>query len=230
MSETTWIQIRKKRRRGKVFLVILVCLVIAGIIVRNNRDILLQQFHALGAGAPKKQTFKLQTPLQSPDTAASVQATEPAETSSQDNTAMPPPAPANQNVVSKMASQKTPLPDGPKAEDFSEGPPRTVSAPAPLLVQQSVMLEKIPCRIRDRSDLRVIIGLELLFSGDSARQEIMLKREDLKVMVLQVFKGKSLDDMVVESLRPEIKIALNRIITHAPITDIEFRDFRIEKE
>jgi hypothetical protein len=63
----------------------------------------------------------------------------------------------------------------------------------------------------------------------SFKREILLKRENLKVMVQKVISNKTLDELIVDSLRIETKKAMNKLLGKNSITDVEFRDFRIDK-
>ncbi|HEX7511556.1 MAG TPA: hypothetical protein VF335_09665, partial [Chitinivibrionales bacterium] len=61
------------------------------------------------------------------------------------------------------------------------------------------------------------------------KKEVLLKRENLKVMVQKVLAAKTLDELIVDSLRAQTKTAMNRILDRGAITDVTFRNFRIEK-
>jgi hypothetical protein len=66
-------------------------------------------------------------------------------------------------------------------------------------------------------------------ADESFKREILLKRENLKVMVQKVIADKTLDELIVDSLRIETKKAMNKLLGKNIITDVEFRDFRIDK-
>ena len=93
----------------------------------------------------------------------------------------------------------------------------------------SVMLPDIRCALRDRQTLKVALSLELIMADESFKREILLKRENLKVMVQKVIADKTLDELIVDSLRIETKKAMNKLLGKNSITDVEFRDFRIDK-
>ena len=93
----------------------------------------------------------------------------------------------------------------------------------------SVMLPDIRCALRDRQTLKVALSLELIMADESFKREILLKRENLKVMVQKVIADKTLDELIVDSLRIETKKAMNKLLGKNIITDVEFRDFRIDK-
>jgi flagellar basal body-associated protein FliL len=93
----------------------------------------------------------------------------------------------------------------------------------------SVMLPDIRCALRDRQTLKVALSLELIMADGSFKREILLKRENLKVMVQKVIADKTLDELIVDSLRIETKKAMNKLLGKNIISDVEFRDFRIDK-
>ncbi|MDD5674395.1 MAG: hypothetical protein PHC61_09535, partial [Chitinivibrionales bacterium] len=203
--------------RGRIFIITAICLIVAVIFIRNNRDILLH--HARSASAEKQSPLSVSSAANPADGFAVAP-----ESAPRADTQGPPEVPAQMRPVAQTAAAAQSL----EGEEPRESQASVDPSAAPSL-QQSIKLESIGCTIQGRKDLRVFIALELFFTGDSARQEILLKREDLKIIVKQVVAAKSLDDMIVESLRPQLKTALNRLVTHAAIADLEFRDFRIEK-
>ena len=91
-----------------------------------------------------------------------------------------------------------------------------------------VLLSNIACAIRDKPELTVRISLKAFTRGTMAKKELLFKRDDLKVMAREVLAKKSLDEVTVEALRPELKTAMNRILDHGGIHDVEFMDFMIE--
>jgi hypothetical protein len=103
------------------------------------------------------------------------------------------------------------------------------ATPAMTTTATSVLLPDIQCAVRDRGALKVVLSLELFMADDSFKREILLKRENLKVMVQKVLSAKTLDEMVVDSLRSQTKTAMNKLLEKNIITDVEFRDFRIDK-
>jgi len=44
-----------------------------------------------------------------------------------------------------------------------------------------------------------------------------------------VISGKTVNELIVDSLRVQTKDAMNRILEHGVIDDVKFRNFRIEK-
>ena len=93
----------------------------------------------------------------------------------------------------------------------------------------SVTISGIACRLRDGKALRVVLSLELLFPSGPLQREVLLKRENLKVMVQKIIAEKSMDELTVDSLREQTKRAMNRILEKGSISDVIFLNFSIEK-
>lgn len=102
------------------------------------------------------------------------------------------------------------------------------AASAPPKLRQSVTVPDIDCAILGQSTVHVELSLELFFEDDGMRDEILAKREQLKVMVRKVLSTKRFDEIQVEPLRAELRDAMNRILSTGVITDIEFRAFRVQ--
>ena len=98
-----------------------------------------------------------------------------------------------------------------------------------MKVRQSLEIGQISCALRDRSDLKLFISIELFFESDTLRPLLMVRREDIKIMVQKVIARKQLNDIVVENVRRDIVVIVNQMLKHPYISDVEFRDFRIEK-
>ncbi|HAJ80617.1 MAG TPA: hypothetical protein DCO75_12700 [Fibrobacteres bacterium] len=97
---------------------------------------------------------------------------------------------------------------------------------APL---QSIQLQGIVCGLRGRNDINVVVSLDIITPEGKTGNEALLKRENLKVMVQKVIANKTLDDLIVDSLRAQIKISMNNILENGVIADVIFREFRIDK-
>ncbi len=99
----------------------------------------------------------------------------------------------------------------------------------------SVTIDDFSCRLGDLGDLggrealAVVLSLELFFPAGAMRGEVLLKRDDLKVMVRKTIAGKALKEVIVDSLREQTKRAMNKILEKGAITDIRFRQFTIDK-
>ena len=100
---------------------------------------------------------------------------------------------------------------------------------AALMKTDSVTISDIQCRLRDGKALRVVLSLKLLFPSGPLTREILLKRENLKVMVQKTVSEKTMDELIVDSLREQTIRAMNRILEKGRIADVTFLNFSIEK-
>jgi flagellar basal body-associated protein FliL len=203
MPEKTWLETKKKRTGWYVLFILIVAVAGLAVFVRNNREMFFPK-----ADSPKQEAvFSLSdTPKVAPkDLPKDEPASRPEKT--QDKA-----GPDVKNKPAQVTGSVTPeaLPDKSNAI-------------------YSVMLPDIRCALRDRQTLKVALSLELIMADGSFKREILLKRENLKVMVQKVISNKTLDELIVDSLRIETKKAMNKLLGKNSITDVEFRDFRIDK-
>jgi len=124
------------------------------------------------------------------------------------------------------AAEKTP-----EANPHVSGTVRAVAAKhaAPLPETDSVMPPDILCRLHSGEPLKIMLSLELFFQAGPIKREVLLKRENLKVMVQKTIAEKSLNELIVDTLREQTKRAMNRILEKGAIRDVAFRNFSIEK-
>jgi len=101
--------------------------------------------------------------------------------------------------------------------------------PGPAPVVFSVEIPDIQCGLRGSREFKVRVSLKLFLAGEAHKNEVLEKRENLKVMVQKVFSTKTIDELVIDSLRLETKAEMNRILEKSAIKDVEFKDFRIDK-
>jgi hypothetical protein len=122
----------------------------------------------------------------------------------------------------------------PAAENHVTGPaviPSTAAAKGHSAEKKmdSVTIADFFCRLRGSDALRIVLSLHLVFPSGALGREVLLKREDLKVMVQKIIAEKSMNELIVDSLREQTKRAMNRILEKGAISDVEFRNFSIEK-
>lgn len=110
-------------------------------------------------------------------------------------------------------------------EKAKEVPQTPGSAP----IVFSVEIPDIQCGLRGSREFKVRVSLKLFLAGDAHKNEVLEKRENLKVMAQKVFSTKTIDELVIDSLRLETKAEMNRILEKSAIKDVEFKDFRIDK-
>ena len=93
----------------------------------------------------------------------------------------------------------------------------------------SVVLSGIICRLITKKQPTLRISVALKFKADTdLKHELRVKRDDLRVVVQKTLSTKSLDDIIVDSLRNDVKQGMNALIEHGVILDIEFKEFTIQ--
>jgi flagellar basal body-associated protein FliL len=107
--------------------------------------------------------------------------------------------------------------------------PEHLNASARADQADSLLIDGISCKLNDREALTVLLSIELFFPAGALKKEILLKRDNLKVMVQKTILGKSMHELIVDSLRTQMKRAMNRILEKGTIIDVEFRNFSIDK-
>jgi flagellar basal body-associated protein FliL len=222
MSEGTWLA--QTQKKNKSLWIILVCVAVAAaaaVFLHNNRELLW---------GPKNGSHAPESKIESP-----------ALVSASSRDTLPNRIEPAVSTVSKQSVPKSPegigdhsgraLGDAGSVAAIPASLQKTTSSPAaakPAL--SSIRLDEIVCRLADRKRTVVRLSLELRFSDDPAfSRELIVKRDNLKTMVQKVMSSKTLDDVVVETLRSDIKNGLNQIVEHGKITDVEFREFRLDK-
>jgi flagellar basal body-associated protein FliL len=129
---------------------------------------------------------------------------------------------AGKKTPEAAATQETQNPPVEKAKEVQQ-------TPGPVPVVFSVEIPDIQCGLRGSREFKVRVSLKLFLAGDANKNEVLEKRENLKVMAQKVFSTKTIDELIVDSLRLETKAAMNRILEKGAISDVEFKDFRIDK-
>jgi flagellar basal body-associated protein FliL len=124
---------------------------------------------------------------------------------------------------SKSTVESPPVRPSGKAAVTESNPPEASGG------DDSVTIPDFTCRVRDNGALRVVLSLKLVISSAAHKGEVLLKRDDLKVMVRKTIAEKFMNELNIDSLREQTKRAMNKILEKAVITDVEFRNFSIEK-
>jgi hypothetical protein len=90
----------------------------------------------------------------------------------------------------------------------------------------SVELSGVKCAIADRKNLKIKVHLRFYFKGERLRKEILLKRENLKIMIKRVLKRKKHSEIIADALRIELIKEVNILLEQGKIENIEFLDFQ----
>jgi len=207
MPEPSWLESRNNRNL-RFRLVVPIMVLIAGLIFfYNNREVFF-----------KKQDSRQIISKSLPVSALPVHRSEAPVAPEKDRTDTTPP----------KASQSLQQPQG--VERPKNSISRADGSELPTVSERdTVNVSDIPCTLRGREGMRVVLSLELHMNSGTVKKEVLLKRENLKVMVQKVLAAKTLDELIVDSLRAQTKTAMNGILDRGAITDVTFRNFRIEK-
>jgi flagellar basal body-associated protein FliL len=192
---------RKKSSRAVWIFLLLTGVAVAGFLVyRNNRELFSQR-----SAMPKPQHPAMQRALTA--TAGSRQAIK-AEA----------PKPIPVSPVQK-----------PKVQDVLPIPvDEPQRAAGSLELRKSVLIPNVRCAILDKSAIRINLSLELFFSADSLQEEILGKREQIKVMIRKIMSRKRYDDVKTETVKKEIKAAIDSLLDYGALEDVEFRSCQVE--
>ncbi len=90
----------------------------------------------------------------------------------------------------------------------------------------SVELPIVKCAIADKENLNIKLSLLIYFKGEKLRKEILIKRDNLKIMVQRVLKQKKHSEIIMDVLRIELIKEMNFLLEQGQIENIEFLDFQ----
>jgi flagellar basal body-associated protein FliL len=223
MSDGTWLGQTKKRNNALWIILIVVAAVgAAAIFLHNNSDILWGKKGLAKEAIETSPAVRSSTAPAAPETGPE---SAPREAPAAADTAAPKARPAIRATPGiPAASDRTPQ------TSAAASPAAVAARPTRDIGTASMVLGDITCRLADRSKPVLRLSIEMYFPDDPGfAHELLLKRDNLKVLVRKVLSTKFLDDLVVEKLRMELRNVLNGILEKGQISDIEFRDFRIDK-
>jgi hypothetical protein len=230
-SDTSWeaaVQKRRKRMQSIFFFFIPLAIIIA-IILNNNRDL----FESGQSQVVKKNNFS--TAQESPV----VKVSEPANSKKveiRDSVKLKPGVPEPRLTQTKKAV--LPAKTVSDSETVKTSKCKSVVSkkenipavqPVKLSSVSTVSLQGIDCKVNDRKDLRITLDLDVQFGNELMRKEILIKRDDLKVLVIKTLSKKSLSGVNKEQLRGELIDAMNGIFDHRTITGVVIKNLQIEK-
>lgn len=92
-----------------------------------------------------------------------------------------------------------------------------------------VLISGITCEISDRDDLLVRVSLKIGFNEESSRSEVLLRRNEIKVLTKKAISIKELSLVKKEILEPELKNAINGLCGRELINKVTISDLQIEK-
>jgi flagellar basal body-associated protein FliL len=224
MSEGSWLA--QTRKKNKSLWIIPVCVAVAAaaaVFLHNNRELLWGPKNGIHASESK-----IETPASVSSSSRDTLQTriEPAAAASK----APEQSASKADAEAITQSKESVDGAGVDAAVAASSQKTASSEGAVKSVLSSIRLDEIVCRLADGKKTVVRMSLEVHFSGDKTfSRELVVKRDNLKTMVQKVMSSKTLDDIVVEILRNDIKNGLNQIVEHGKINDVEFREFRLDK-
>lgn len=93
----------------------------------------------------------------------------------------------------------------------------------------SLSLQNIRCRVQNREDIILNLSLELFFEDIDIKQEILMKREEIKIMVMNEIKEMELADIKPTFLESHLIYSINSIFDKKIIKRINVKTIEIEK-
>lgn len=95
--------------------------------------------------------------------------------------------------------------------------------------RDSLVIKDIACRVMDRNDIRIRLSVRLLFDKSVQRNEILVRRETMTVMVQKALKTMSLDDVKIDKIKPVLLKEINTIYDNNVVNDIVIDNIIVEK-
>jgi flagellar basal body-associated protein FliL len=113
----------------------------------------------------------------------------------------------------------------PQEQTTAPAAARDTGAPLPVAMQ-SISITNIRCRLADAQRQEIVVSLRLRFHSRAIEDEVLLKRDEIRVIVQKVFSQKFLQEIQINALRTELKRSVNGLLDNKGIDDVEFEDFR----
>ena len=90
-------------------------------------------------------------------------------------------------------------------------------------------MPELLCEVSDRTDIRLKISIALFFSDEKMRQEILIRRNEIKIIIKSIISSKVMGLVKKDTIEPELKKAVNGMFSREVLTDIVLKDIQIEK-
>jgi hypothetical protein len=124
-----------------------------------------------------------------------------------------------QNKTSSEAGKKVDLKNEKKNEILSNNSSR----------EYSIKLPEIHYNVIDRKDIIISMALELFYRDSVFKREILLRRDALNVIALNLLQHKELASINKEEMSRELEIKMNELFEHDALSRVIIREFNIEK-
>lgn len=92
--------------------------------------------------------------------------------------------------------------------------------------EYTVRIPTVECILADKKDLKIQISFKLFCTEKKVKEEILFKRDVIKLAIIKILGKKLLSEIVVESLRKELKNEINTFLKQGKVHDVEFLDFK----
>ncbi|MBN1309663.1 MAG: hypothetical protein JXA18_17210 [Chitinispirillaceae bacterium] len=223
MKESAW-EASRRREKKKAFLFVVLLtmtLVVAFVLFLNNRDLI---------GPSTRQRS-----LQAEEHAAEAAATQAEAVSIAESAGSYPAAPVSPEAVS---GDEQPIPAQGTSDSPTATPPLPSTGDAPATKKTagsdhpkffSIELPSFPCRIESRKDIVIHLSLELFFSDGEKRTAILLRRNDIRVMVERTVWDKELSEIKIGELETQLLYNINKLFDHPDIAAVKIRNVQVEK-
>ncbi|MBN2036458.1 MAG: hypothetical protein JW768_06920 [Chitinispirillaceae bacterium] len=222
MSESSWEQHTGRASNfWKWLFIILLVVVVAGIIIYNNRDSI---FHpADGAGDNDAGgVFSLVSEGDVPENGL---------TAREDSTSRPDKhfraQVRREQIGDRTDSSEVSVRDKQRSHPVTKEP-RAQETRTARDKRDSVDLGNVSCRVQNRDDIVVVAELTV-YCDASRKQEVLVKRDALSVLTQSVVRSKDLEAVKIGAIKEELRKAMNRMFDSPAVTGISFRSVKIEK-
>jgi hypothetical protein len=229
MNESSWEKSRRNDRK-KFLLLLLISgpLCALGVILYlNNRDLI--DSTSSGSGNPVVEAEPAVSSPQSTDTTAEVR-DKPDVSAPGGNSALPQPDAAVTNAVApsepvvspspRISAQKTVAPVTGQSSPESSRPSGSCC---------SILLSPIECTVENRKDVVINLSLELFFNDPEQRSALLLRRDDIKVIVLRTMRSQQLPAIKIHELEALLLKDIAPVVQPSGISGMKIRNIQIEK-
>jgi len=198
---------------NKIFWLLLVILVIAFIIIKNNKD----QFQFIRKVFEKEDLLR-PGELSDEDSIPEEFGSEKISFSKEN-----PPAAKDSNMAKPDSTEK---PIQKMDDEIQKFEPSENSKKKAAEYQYTT--PEIICPLKSDPLLFVIVKLQVNYSGKNLKEEIKFREMDIKGIIQNIVFKSEREDLKADNLRFKIKKALSELLRGGTLNDIIFKDFKIE--
>jgi flagellar basal body-associated protein FliL len=85
----------------------------------------------------------------------------------------------------------------------------------------------VTCKMADREDVSVVVSVKFSCRNESVKQDVLFKREDLKVILKKTLLSLNFSEIQVDALREMLKNSANEMLGSGSITSVELTKFQL---